>query len=271
MKQLFLPGGGRVAIHFSGNDILQDSIPLVLLHGFSEDSSMWEILVPHLKDIPMLAIDLPGFGQSDLPAAPNIERYAQAVIGTLDALQVQRFVLVGHSLGGYVALEIAAHWGDRLAGLGLFHSHPFADDEALKAARMRSVDMLRSGKRDLIVSQLFPRLFSASFASKHPDVLNAMIEQGKKQSAEGLAYGHLAMMSRADHQETLKKVSFPVLFLLGTADDLVPLEKAWQTALLPNISSIEVMEGVAHMGMFEATSQSATVIQSFYGMARLFS
>jgi pimeloyl-ACP methyl ester carboxylesterase len=98
-----------------------------------------------------------------------------------------------------------------------------------------------------------------------------MIEQGKKQSAEGLAYGHLAMMSRVDHQETLKKASFPVLFLLGTEDDLVPLEKAWQTALLPNISLMEVMEGVAHMGMFEATIQSASVMQSFYAMARLFS
>ena len=109
-------------------------------------------------------------------------------------------VLVGHSLGGYVALEFAATRRHSLAGLGLFHSHPFPDNEARIAIRKRGIEMLRSGKRDLYVAQLFPNLFAPAFSLKHPDVVNAMIARGKEQPAEGIIAALEAMIWRVDHQ-----------------------------------------------------------------------
>ena len=267
MKHILLSTGSRVAVHFLGSKITADVVPLVLLHGFCEDSSVWDTLTPHLKEIPIAAIDLPGFGQSDLPATPTMEAYAQAVAAVLDALGVPRCVLVGHSLGGYVALEFAARWGDRLAGIGLFHAHPFPETKERKTARMRCIAMLHSGKQDLYVSQLFPNLFTPAFAQTRPEVILSMIARGKKQPVEGIAAALLAMKSRGDHQETLQKADCPVLFLLGAEDALVPLQQAWQAAMLPNVASVEIMAGVAHMGMFEATAQSAAVLQAFYDLA----
>ena len=267
MKQLVLDKGRHIAVHFHGKKVTPDAIPLVLLHGFCEDSSLWERLVPALADIPVMAIDLPGFGASDLPVSPDITVYAAAVLAVLDAFKLRRCVLIGHSLGGYVALEFAARHGERLAGFGLFHAHPFADDETRKAARMRGIDMLRAGKRDMYVSQLFPNLFAPAFAQAHPEVVQRLITQGKKQPAEGIIAALQAMMSRPDHQETLKQTACPVLFLLGAADGLVPLESAWKAVMEPNIAQVEVLEGVGHMGMFEAGERVHEALKTFYGVS----
>ncbi len=264
MKHILLANGCQVAVHFSENAVNAKAIPLVLLHGFCEDSSLWGAFLPQLKEIPVIMIDLPGFGQSDLPTAPDIATYAQAVLSVLDSLEVKQCMLVGHSLGGYVALEFGARWGERLVGMGLFHSHPFPDNEERKMARMRGVEMLRSGKRDLYVSQLFPNLFSPAFAQSHPEVVNDMIKTGKKQSPEGIVAALLAMSTRHDHQQTLKDIACPVLLLLGAEDGLIPVDQGWQAALLPTVASIEIMPGVAHMGMFEAPDKSAAVLQGFY-------
>lgn len=271
MKQLLLTNGRQVAVHFYGKPISSEALPLVLLHGFCEDSTLWEPLIPYLTEMSILAIDLPGFGQSDLPVAGNMELFADSIKEVVDILELQHFVLVGHSLGGYVALEFAASWGDRLAGLGLFHSHPYADNEERKTARRRGIELLQSGKRNLYVSQLFPNLFSADFMLAHPEVLEALISNGQRQSAEGIIMALEAMIGRRDHRETLQKLACPALFLLGAEDALVPLDEAWRAALLPEVASIEILPEVAHMGMFEAPAQSAAVLKVFCRNARLIS
>lgn len=264
MKRLVLDKDHRIAIHFLGKGIGPGAVPLVLLHGFCEDSALWDSLLPGLSEIPIIAIDLPGFGGSDAPIAPNLATYAQAVFTVLDSLDLPRCVLVGHSLGGYIALEFAARYGHWLSGLGLFHAHPFPDDEQRKITRMRGIDLVRSGKRDLYVAQLFPNLFTPTFAKAQPQVLKTMIARGREQSAEGIIAALQAMKERKDHQDTLKNIKSPVLFLLGAEDSLVPVDQAWKAAMLPDIAMVEVLDGVAHMGMFEARDSSVGVLRRFY-------
>lgn len=267
MKQIILDNGSRVTVYFRGARLTADATPLVLLHGFCEDASLWDDLTQRLADLPVIAIDLPGFGQSDLPTAPDMASYAESVLAVLDHLAVDRSIIVGHSLGGYVALAFAQHYGHRLAGIGLFHSHPFPDNEERKTARTRGMEMVLSGKRDLYVAQLFPNLFTPDFAHKHPHVIAALIERGKKQSPEGIAAALQAMKSRHDQQQTLRDSQCPVLFLLGSEDGLVPVDQGWQAALLPPMASVEVLPDVAHMGMFEAPEQSAAIVRTFFDLA----
>lgn len=254
-------------MYFPGKPMEAGAIPLVLLHGFCEDSTLWASVSGAWADLQVVALDLPGFGNSDVPHTAAMEFYAQAVLEVLNAIQAPQAVLVGHSLGGYVALEFAARWPSRLAGLGLFHSHPFPDDEARKTARSRGIEMLQAGKRDLYVSQLFPNLFPLAFAQAHPEVVNAMISQGKKQSAEGISMALAAMRDRPDHQQTLKMAVCPVLFLLGDSDGLIPLDSGMQAAMCPDFADIQVLPGVGHMGMFEAPDACAQAIRGFYQLA----
>jgi pimeloyl-ACP methyl ester carboxylesterase len=239
-------------------------VPLVLLHGFCEDASIWEDLLQRIPEIPVLRIDLPGFGDSGSVHTPDVSQYANGVLAVLDEAQVQQCVLVGHSLGGYVALAFAQQYPERLKGLGLYHSHPFADTPERVAARRRGIELLQSGKKDLYVSQLFPGLFTPDFVEKHPDIVQKLIKNGQKQSSEGIIAALEVMIHRPDHTETLRNITCPLLLLLGATDPLISLQDTLKAALPAAALSVSILPGVAHMGMFEAPEACSQIVAQFW-------
>lgn len=263
MKRIQTSSCGTLALHFYGIQPEAGTTPLVLIHGFCEDSSVWKGILPGLSDLPVIAADLPGFGESDLPSAATVAYYAEAVIQALDTIGITRFYLLGHSVGGYVALEILAGYGSRLAGMGLVHSHPLADSAERLEARRRGIELLQSGRKDLYVSQLFPGLFAPAYAQAHPETVQTLIENGRRQSAEGIIAALEAMMRRKDHRETLRTAPCPVLFIAGTEDTLIPAEVTWNSALLPDMARVEMLPGAGHMGMYEAPEAVIAAVKAF--------
>jgi pimeloyl-ACP methyl ester carboxylesterase len=260
MKLVYDANGAAIAYTQHG----YGDCPMVLLHGFCEDSNIWQPILPVLADIPLLCIDLPGFGRSGQPNPPSMEAYSAAVLTVLDQTATERCILVGHSMGGYVALEFASRWPERLAGLGLFHSHPFTDNAERKTARKRGIETVMAGKRDLYVSQLFPNLFTQVFQAQRPDIIQKLIQAGKQQPAEGIINALQAMLERRDHQQTLTEMACPALFILGREDSLIPVEQGILAALLPNICQIQIFSEVGHMGMWEATVNCAETLNYFW-------
>jgi len=263
MKFCTTPKGTRVAYEKETSEV-SGLPPMVLLHGFCEDHSVWSPVKSRLKSQSLLLIDLPGFGASELPIKADMAAYSEAVKAVLDAEGIARCVLVGHSMGGYAALEFAARCPEQLSGLGLVHSHPFEDTEDRKTARRRGIETLQAGKRDLYVTQLFPNLFPASFLERNPDTLNELISNGKKQSPEGIAAALQAMLTRRDQQQTLSQAKYPVLFLLGALDTLVPPEPGMKAALLPAVVDLHLLPEVAHMAMYERPEETAAILNSFW-------
>jgi len=261
MKHCHTPAGRRVAYRVEG---AADHLPLVLLHGFCEDHAVWTPIQDMLKPGKLVLVDMPGFGQSERPVQPDMAAYAESLLAVLDTEAIRRCVLVGHSMGGYLALEFAAQWPERLAGLGLFHSHPFEDSEARKIGRQREIEALMAGKRDLYVAQLFPNLIGHFFLKNHAETLQSLVSNGKKQSPEGIADALQAMMNRRDHQTTLVKAPYPTLFLLGAQDTVVPLDQALKAAMLPNVADLQVLPNAAHMAMHECPEESAAILNSFW-------
>ncbi|MBV6439608.1 MAG: Lipase 3 [Saprospiraceae bacterium] len=261
MKHTLLSNGLRIAYRSDG---VAGGLPLVLLHGFCEDSAVWNDFIVPIKSLHIIRVDLPGFGGSDLPLVPGMDVYADAVCAVLNDLSVEKCVLVGHSMGGYAALEFAEKYPERLSGLGLFHSHPFEDTAERKDARRRGIEMLQSGKRDLYVAQLFPGLFAGAFAKANPPIIAAQIAKGKRQSAEAIIAALEGMITRKDHRETLRNAACPVLFLLGTEDSIIPPEQGLQAAVLPDLADVHLLPGVGHMGMFEATERCAEIVRRFW-------
>lgn len=261
MKHTLLSNGRRIAYRSDG---AAEGLPLVLLHGFCEEATVWDGFIASLNSIRIIRVDLPGFGASDLDIAPGMDVYADAVCAVLNELSVEKCVLTGHSMGGYAALAFAEKYPERLAGLGLFHSHPFEDSDERKAVRRRGIEMLQSGKRELYIAQLFPGLFAEVFAKANPEIINTMIDRAKRPPAEGIAAALEGMIARKDHSATLRAIACPVLFLLGAADAIVPPEQGLQAAVLPNIADIHLLPGVAHMGMFEAAEKCAEIVRRFW-------
>lgn len=261
MPNVSLSSTGQVTYHLDGDQL---TIPLVLLHGFCEDHSVWDSWLAHLTALPVIRIDLPGFGGSSLPSAADMSHYAEAVRTVLDEHGIRQCILHGHSMGGYAALEFAAQYPERLAGLGLFHSHPYEDQPATRDKRMRGIEMLRSGKRDLYVAQLFPGLFAPAFAEEHAQIVQKLVETGQKQPAEAIIAALESMLGRRDHTATLTNLPVPVQIIQGEADTVVPVDLATAAAMLPAITDLQVLPGVGHMGMFEAPERTAGMVQSFW-------
>lgn len=252
--------GKKIAYFLTGEG---DQIPLVFLHGFCEDSRLWEEWLEHLPQRPVLRIDLPGFGHSDLPDKLTIEGMAEAVDAVLRELNVEKCMLTGHSMGGYVALAFAEKHSEKLTGLCMFHSHPFADTEEKKAGRLKSADFIRKNGHILYVRQMIPQLFAYDFSKGYQMEVNRLIHNATYYQPEAIIAALEAMRLRPDRSEVLKNISCPVLFLIGKHDTAVPLELSMAQVHLPERSAIHVFPTVGHMGMFSAQRETAKAFKEF--------
>ncbi|MGI9158489.1 MAG: alpha/beta fold hydrolase [Saprospiraceae bacterium] len=236
----------------------------MLLHGFCADSSIWQAVRAFLPDIRILTVDLPGFGASDLPASPGMAGYAAAVGAVLDALELERVVLLGHSMGGYVALELAESRPEQLLGLGLVHAHPFTDAPERIVHRRRAIAALQEGKKDLYVSQLYAGLFAPNFIQSQPEVVESMVAMGKLQPTEGLITAIQGMIDRREHLEVLERLQAPILLLMGKEDALIP--RMWVQDMIqrPALADAHLLPGVGHLSMVETPRYCSEIIRSFY-------
>ncbi|TXB59434.1 alpha/beta fold hydrolase [Phaeodactylibacter luteus] len=261
-------------IEFKGKKLAYESegkgTPVVLLHGFCEDSSMWDEFRADLLEeaFRVIRIDLPGFGQSEVVAGVSIEDMAMGVHEVLHALDAGPVVLIGHSMGGYVGLAFARLYPGMLSGLGLFHSHPYADDEEKKANRQRSIDFIGRQGHILFVKQLIPTLFAPGYPRSNAFLLEKLIYRASKLDSTGIVEAQKAMMARADEAETLRSLQVPVLFIIGKEDNAIPADKNMSQVHLPQLASIHILEKAGHMGMFEARKATQRFVRKFVGFCK---
>jgi pimeloyl-ACP methyl ester carboxylesterase len=238
---------------------------LLLLHGFCEDHTIWDGLITGLTDMRVVTIDLPGFGRSTpiKGGLPQVSTYAQAVLCVLDSLKLGQVTIIGHSLGGYIALKFADLFPARLTSFGLINSHPLPDSQERKLIRDQTIGLLRSGKQRMYVKQLFSGLFEPSFAQSNLLIIQNLVNQAAKMDVEGIVYALGAMRDRPDQKSVLTNSSCPVLILLGELDTLIPNEIYLQFIHLPEVATIHLLRGVAHMSMLEDLKTTSRIIQSF--------
>ncbi len=239
---------------------------LVLLHGFCEDSSIWDEWKADLvaAGYRIVCVDLPGFGESEPAREASIEYYADAVHAVVEEeLGQNRFLLIGHSMGGYTALAFAEKYPAQLVGLGLFHAHPYADSEAKKEARQKSIRFVQEQGAALYVKQLIPDLFAAAWAKTNPFVVNRLIHRASAYLPQGITDGLTAMMTRPDRHGVLARASWPVLFIIGEEDKAIPAEWSIAQTSLPAIASVHMLEKTGHMGMLEAPRKTQQIVREF--------
>lgn len=243
---------------------------VVLLHGFCEDSRIWEDFKSDLLEekYRVVAVDLPGFGQSGVIPDITIADMADSVAAVLDALKLDKVVLIGHSMGGYVSLAFAEKYPERLVGLGMFHSQAMADSEEKKAGRQKSMEFIRRLGSALFVKQTIPGLFAPNFINSNTFLIEKLTFRAAQYDPEGIVAALGAMKERPDRSEVLRRIECPVLFIIGKLDNAVPWENSMSQTHLPAQSDIHILEKVGHMGMFEATKQTQSIVRQFVQFCR---
>jgi len=242
-------------------------LPVMLLHGFAEDHAIWKYQSDRLeKDYRVIAPDLPGSGRSPLPADPvSIDGYAEVVRAVAAAAIGPQtpFALIGHSMGGYIALAFAEQYPELLTGLGMFHSTATPDDEAKKAAREKGIEFIRNNSAALFLRSSTPNLFCQKSRERKPYLVEKLIDTYREFSAGALIGYYQAMMKRPDRTAVLWAFRGPVAFIIGKGDPIIPLQtQLWQSSL-PGISLVTVLGDAGHMGMWEAKKKSLDAVRGF--------
>lgn len=224
--------------------------PVVFLHGLMEDARMWS---DFLGDLPFrcYAIDLPGYGQAKERAFESVTLVAQAVHQTIESLDLKEFILIGHSMGGYVGLSYLQQFPEYLMGLGLIHSHPFADSEEKKIERDKTIQFIDKFGLSIYAQQFFPSLFARSY--KDNLAIHTLSLRSTQQNQNRVIESMKALKARKDQTQTTIKNDTPTLWVLGTEDKLVDLDRTVEVAAKSDQAQIEVYENVGHMSMFEHT------------------
>ncbi|GAB2470785.1 hypothetical protein GCM10011375_38580 [Hymenobacter qilianensis] len=219
---------------------------LVLLHGFLESPAIWpDFLGDAFADYPVLTPALPGYvGPTDQATDYSLEAAADALRATLAAAGVGRGGLIGHSMGGYVALAFAEQYPGLVAGLGLFHSSALPDSEEDMERRLRNRTFMEEhGMAAFAAEFIQPQLSPTHRESLTHHV--ALLQGLAGAVPLPVALGSLqAMAQRPDRRAVLEKATYPVLFLAGKDDRAVPPEKTHQESLFPDTCTGVGLAGV---------------------------
>jgi len=228
--------------------------PVLLIHGFPLCRQMWRPQVTVLADAGFRVIcpDLPGFGESPLQEGQvSMSTYADAVIGLLDDLGIQKAVVGGMSMGGYVLFNLVDRFPDRLQGAMFLMTRAAADDAAGKEKRTLLAEEVGVGNR-LIVPDAFSQvLFAPETPQKNPQLVAEVRQWMESTSPAGTVGGLLAMRDRDDSVAKLADVKLPSLVVGADKDVAVPLEHSRVLAEgLPN-AELKIIPGAGHMANLE--------------------
>ena len=238
---------------------------LFLIHGYLETLEVWNELTDLLSaDYRVVRMDVPGHGKSDvMNEVHDMDILAKAAEQVLDRHQIDSCTLVGHSMGGYIALAFAEHYPERLNRLCLFHSHPFADSEQVKSNRQQAIEQVRSGRKASIIRTHLPKTFADSnleaFASKVEWLQTLALHIPE----EGIAANLRGMMRRPDRSVVLKECGKPVLLVAGKQDNFIDYDSIIPAIELPVKGKKATLAFSGHMGFIEEKEKSLDVIRDF--------
>lgn len=243
-----------------------DAPVVVLVHGHPFDRSMWRPQVERLTEAGLRVIvpDLRGYGESTVvPGKTPLETFARDITGLLDRLGVGRFVLGGLSMGGQIVMEVHRQVPDRIRGLLLADTVPWAETPEGHRTRNEVADrLLREGMRPY-AEEVLPKMVSPTTIERLPTVAEHVLGMMLGTSPAGAAAALRGRADRPDYTESLSQAMVPALVVVGSEDEYTPVEDAQlMHKLIPN-SWLVVIDGAGHMPNLERPAEFDQALLAF--------
>ena len=244
---------------------------LLLIHGFPHLGTLWDPVraelaaLPGAQAWPVLAPDLRGFGGE--PAAPphSIDRYADDLIALLDARGVERAVVCGLSMGGYVALAMWRRHPARVRALVLADTRAGADDEAQRARRVELAARARAEGSEAVAEAQLTGAVGKSTRARHPERAESLRALMARVPVEEVVGALEAMRERPDATSLLTSITVPTLVIVGDEDVLTPPREARAlAAAIPGARLVEI-PGAGHVSCWERPDAFATALADLLG------
>ena len=235
---------------------------VVLLHGYLESMIVWDEFVDLLKDkVRVVTLDLPGHGVSTIVGEVHtMEFLADCVANTMSALGIERYSVVGHSMGGYVALAMLDKYKEHIESITLLHSTTSADCQEKCDRRRREIELIKAGKKNTL-ARLVPHAgFAPENAKRLKDYIEDIAELILLTEDEGVIAILAGMIERKSRGEQLRDSGIPHLFIFGRHDYYIPVEVAEEMIAADAGAKVLWLEHSGHMGFYEEPGLTANAI-----------
>ena len=254
---------GETALHVCDSERGERCV--VLLHGYLESLLVWDDFAGLLaKQLRVVTVDLPGHGISVVNGEIHtMEFLADTVAAGVRALGIERCTVVGHSMGGYVALALCERHPDLLEGLVLLSSTPNADTPEKQENRRREIELVRAGRKELLARIAPEAGFAEENRRRMRDAIADLTEQVFLTEEAGIIALLNGMIERKDRNELLRTTGVPVCFILGRKDGYIPVEVAERMVAEHPEAQVFWLENSGHMGFLEEPEAAAAALLAF--------
>lgn len=237
---------------------------VIFLHGYIESLNVWDNFVELLNQkYKVIAIDLPGHGNSEVfGEISTMSIMADTVNAVLEEEQIKECVVIGHSMGGYVTMELVDQKNEKLKGFCLFHSTPFADTDEKKEVRDRLIKSIEQGKKILLAKEHVEKTFSKENTEKFIEEIGFLKIIAINTSDEGTIAALKGMKERKNYTESFEKTKLPSLLILGAKDNFIPSQIIDELSI-PTQMNIEILSNSGHQGYIEEKDKSLKIIDKF--------
>ncbi len=221
--------------------------PVILAHGFPLNRSIWYPIVPKLTEKARLILpDLRGHGQSPVPdGIYSMRLMAEDLRALMDQLNIEKAVLAGHSMGGYVSLAFAQAYPNRLAGMALVATQAAADSPERRAGREKMIDEVRRKGIKAVAEAMAPALTCRS------ELVESVHNMIMLMSPKGVTSCLKGMAQRPNAQEWLSTITVPTVVIAGAEDKLIPIERPKVMTQLLGRAWLVELNGAGHLPMME--------------------
>jgi 3-oxoadipate enol-lactonase len=240
-------------------------LPMIFLHAFPLNQTMWDDQVAALSNhCRVVTLDLRGFGRSDAPQGPyRMDQMAADVRALMTVLNLDKAVVVGLSMGGYIALALYRNYPETLRALVLADTRASGDTHEVRARRLKSAEKAESEGAKAIAQDMAPLLLGRSTLENRPPVVQRVQAMIESNTPQGIAGAQRGMAERRDSTYILAGIDFPVLIVVGSEDTLTPVAEAESLRNGIPRSRLCVIEGAGHLSNMEQPDEFNTTLTEF--------
>jgi len=239
-------------------------LPVIFLHAFPLNQTMWDDQSSELKKhCRVVTLDLRGFGQSSAPPGPySMDQMAADVRGLMSVLDIEKAVLVGLSMGGYIALAFYRNYPEAVRALVLADTRASADTHEARLRRLKSADKAETVGSKAIADDMVPMLVGRTTLESRASIVERVRSMIEANSPQGIAGAQRAMAARRDSTSILAGVDFPVLIVVGSEDTLTPIAEAENLRNAIPVARLQVIEAAGHLSNLEQPTEfNATLLR----------
>lgn len=232
---------------------MPDHPTLVLLHAFPLSSVIYEAVAEELSQAAeLITPDFAGFGVAPLSREePSLDLLADGVVGLLDARGIETAVVGGTSMGGYVALNLARRYPQRLVGLVLANTRAVADTDEARENRIRIAESVVDVGPQVALRDMDGKLLGVTTQQARPDLVDRVHAMVAAADPVAVAWAQVAMAARPGSLEVLRSFERPVLVVTGAEDTLMPVSDSEAMAAAAPNSRLEVLPSAGHLACLE--------------------